>query len=247
MDANHDDGFQANRMIHFNTLSASLKCPYCGQSSAHRVKLAFGETRVMGRYQLGDRYPWRPGLPVERGGRPEEGDFQGDSTSRCPVCHQVFNVRIRIRNDIIRSIEPGRVHQNARPTRWLDGRVQARGHTPEPARSLLDEDLLSRGRAILERIRRGEMGERSSEICVLLYDFGETLRQKGQIQESGKAFYNAYLMAVALELTCWSSITAEAIRELARDFELSGADFEVELPAKVLLAGWIELLQDKAD
>jgi hypothetical protein len=54
-------------------------------------------------------------------------------------------------------------------------------------------------------------------------------------------------MAVMLELTGWSSITSEAIRELVRDFELSGEDFEVELPVQVLFSGWIDLLQDKED
>jgi hypothetical protein len=242
LDTTNDDASQANQMIHFNTLSASLKCPYCGQSAAHRVRLAFGETRVMGRYQLGDRYPWRPGLPVERGGRPQDGDYQGDSTSRCPVCHQVFNVHIRIRNDIIRSIEPDRARQNLRPSRWLDGRVQARSHIPEPARSLLDEDLLGRGQAILERIHRAEIGGHSSEMCVLLYDLGEALRQKGQIQEAGKAFYNAYRMAVKLELTGWSTIASEALRELIQEFELTKADCEVELPVQELLAGCLDLL-----
>jgi len=231
-------------MIHFNTLSASLKCPYCGQSAAHRVKLAFGETRVMGRYQLGDRYPWRPGLPVERGGRPQDGDFQGDSTSRCPVCHQVFNVHVRIHNDIIRSIEPDQARHAAKPTRWLDGRLQARGHVPEPARSQLDEDLLSRGNAILERVRSGESRERSTEICVLLYDLGEALRQKGQTQAASRAFFNANRMADLLELTGWGTITSRELRELHQESGLSSSDFEVELPIPDLLAECLDLLQD---
>ncbi len=231
-------------MIHFNTLSASMKCPYCGQSAAHRVKLAFGETRVMGRYNLGDRYPWRPGLPVERGGRPQDGDFQGDSTSRCPVCHQVFNVHIRIQHDIIRSIEPDRVHQKSRPTRWLDGRLQARGHMPEPARSQLDEDLIGRARAILRRIRDVESGERSSELCVLLYDLGEALRQKAQITAAARAYYNANRMADRLELTGWSNITAEAIREIQLEFDLDGQAYEIETPIRELLENCLNLLQD---
>jgi len=232
-------------MIYFNTLTVSLKCPYCGQTGSHRLKLAFGETRVAGAYHLGDRYPWRPGLPVERGGRPDEGNFLGESNSRCPVCQQAFNVRIRISNDIIRSIEPEQARQPAGPTRWLDGRVQARGHMPEPARSQLDEDLMGRGQLALDRIRSGQTGDRNSEICVLLYDLGEALRQKGQIHSAGRAYYNAFRMAVRLELTGWSRIASEASRELCREFDLSGPDFEVEAPVLELLDSCLKLLQER--
>lgn len=230
-------------MTHFNSLSASLKCPYCGESTVHRVKLAFGETRVMGSYCLGDRYPWRPGLPVERGGRPAEGHYLGDSTSRCPACHQVFNVRIQIHNDVIRSVEPDRALQTTSPTRWLDGRIQARGHTPVPARSQLDDDLIERVRGILERMREGDIGERNTETCLLLYDLGEAMRQKGQIQTACQAFYNAYIMAVRLELTGWSTLASEAVRELRQEFDLSNADCEIGVPVQKLLVDCLGLFQ----
>ena len=126
-------------MIHFNTLFASLRCPFCGESAHQRVQLAFGETRVMGSYRLGDRYPWRPGLPVERGGRPQDGNYMGASSSRCPACHHVFNVRIRLRNDVIRSIEPDQAQQSISAARRPDGvATVALDARSRPAVSLLN-------------------------------------------------------------------------------------------------------------
>jgi hypothetical protein len=230
-------------MTHFNSLSASLKCPYCGEPALQRLKLAFGETRVMGSYCLGDRYPWRPGLPVERGGRPADGHFLGDSSSRCLACNQVFNVRIRIRSDIISSVEPYPAPQTASPTRWLDGRVQARGHIPDPARSQLDDDLIGRVRSVLDRMQAGDIGLHNTETCLLLYDLGEAMRQKGQIRTACQAFYNAYIMAVQLELTGWSTLASEAARELRQEFDLSRADCEISVPVQELLSGCLGLFQ----
>ena len=52
-------------------------------------------------YRIGDRYRWIVGKAVQNGGRPENGNIDGNGYSECPFCGRDFFVIVHIRSDVI--------------------------------------------------------------------------------------------------------------------------------------------------
>ena len=92
-------------MAAFNQLPARLQCPRCGRESDMMVDLYFG-LRDQLEYKLGDTYRWRTGRSVKNGGRPPEGNLDGEGYTECPLCRKDFFVIVRVRNDVLQSVEP---------------------------------------------------------------------------------------------------------------------------------------------
>src|SRR5512133_492264 len=92
-------------MATFNQLPARLLCPRCGRESDMTVDLYFG-FRDQLNYKLGDTYRWKMGRSVKNGGRPPEGNLDGDGYTECPLCRKDFFVIVRVRKDIIDSLQP---------------------------------------------------------------------------------------------------------------------------------------------
>ena len=95
----------------------------------------------------------------------------------------------------------------------------------------------------MDRIQAGDIGEQNTQTCLLLYDLGESMRQKGQIRTACQAFNHAYVMAVRLELTGWSTLALEAMRALRQEFDLSSEDCDSGVMVSELLVGCLGVFQ----
>lgn len=113
-------------MSMYNTLHTDITCPHCGQAGEIEIDLYFGDTRNLSQFRMGDLYSWLPGQPVERGGRPADGNLDGEGYAECSNCGRDFFVDVLIRKDrisgaLVNLRKPGYVTQPV-----------ARAQTPEP-------------------------------------------------------------------------------------------------------------------
>lgn len=92
-------------MATFNQLPARLRCPRCNGEADITVDLYFG-VRDQLNYKLGDKYCWTSSPVVKNGGRPPEGDLDGEGYAECPLCRKDFFVIVRVRKDILESVQP---------------------------------------------------------------------------------------------------------------------------------------------
>lgn len=91
-------------MATFNQLPVHLQCPRCGRESDMTVDLYFG-LRDQLDYKLGDTYRWTSSPLVKNGGRPPEGNLDGEGYTECPLCRKDFFVIVMVRNDIVDSVQ----------------------------------------------------------------------------------------------------------------------------------------------
>jgi len=84
----------------YNTLSLSLACPYCGAVSQMVIDTYFGYRGLL-TYHAGDTVEWWPRKAVQNGGRPADGNLEGDGSTECPQCGRDFFVRVLVRADSI--------------------------------------------------------------------------------------------------------------------------------------------------
>ncbi|MCU0239076.1 MAG: hypothetical protein MUC29_06510 [Pyrinomonadaceae bacterium] len=56
-------------------------------------------------FKIGDKYLWRLGSQVQNGGRPENGNIDGEGYSECQLCKMDFFVKVIVRNDLIEDVE----------------------------------------------------------------------------------------------------------------------------------------------
>jgi len=77
-----------------NMLKTRMVCPRCGVSVEVEIEMEFGDTRAMAAFAVGDCYAWVPGKAVQHGGRPENGDLDGEGYAECPHCRRDFFVKV---------------------------------------------------------------------------------------------------------------------------------------------------------
>jgi hypothetical protein len=87
----------------YNSLFTDLDCPHCHENVDVQIMLCFGDVNEY-TYVLGDNYNWLSDEPSHSGGRPEDGNMDGEGYEICPRCGSVFNISVEIRNDIITRI-----------------------------------------------------------------------------------------------------------------------------------------------
>jgi DNA-directed RNA polymerase subunit RPC12/RpoP len=88
-----------------NRLNALVKCSRCGCFVEAEIECYFGFSNLNS-YKIGDKYDWRPRKSVKNGGRPEDGNIEGEGYAECPSCGKDFFVKVIVRDDIIQSIQP---------------------------------------------------------------------------------------------------------------------------------------------
>jgi hypothetical protein len=89
----------------YNRLQTATKCPRCVVLSEAIVDCHFGDTSHMVDLTIGDTYPWRPGKAVQNGGRPDQGNIDGEGYAECPSCRKDFFVKVIVRHDRIGGVE----------------------------------------------------------------------------------------------------------------------------------------------
>lgn len=52
-------------------------------------------------YSIGDEYHWRPGKSYKNGGRPPDGNDEGDAYGDCDICKKDFFAKVIIQSDRI--------------------------------------------------------------------------------------------------------------------------------------------------
>jgi len=90
----------------YNYLLTEITCPYCRKTSRSEIDLHFGNTVFMETYTLGDTYKWVPRKAVQNGGRPDNGDIDGEGYTECPDCGQGYYVKVIVRQDRLESVSP---------------------------------------------------------------------------------------------------------------------------------------------
>ena len=90
----------------YNEITTDLKCPRCNGSAKMYVQLNFGYTNEIMELYLGDPYPFHPNKAVQNGGKPKDGNIDGEGYVECPLCKKDFFVKAIVRNGILKSIEP---------------------------------------------------------------------------------------------------------------------------------------------
>lgn len=91
-------------MSTYNTLTAGIRCPHCGNDTDVRIDFRFG-LRDQLEYRLGDRLAWEGKGVRTPAGRPPDGDFEGEGYTECSVCGNSFWTRIHVRADVIETVE----------------------------------------------------------------------------------------------------------------------------------------------
>lgn len=91
-------------MSSYNLLNTTLICPNCGENAEVEVELFFGDTTQMSQLSIGETCPWLPGKAVQNGGRPENGNLDGDGYAECLNCGADFDVLVQVRGDVIRGV-----------------------------------------------------------------------------------------------------------------------------------------------
>lgn len=90
----------------YNVLKkVSIECPRCKQFADQEVDLHFGYTNEMLEFNLGDKYLWFVGRDFKNGGRPKNGNIDGEGYVVCELCKRDFFVSVKVRNDIIENVE----------------------------------------------------------------------------------------------------------------------------------------------
>jgi hypothetical protein len=56
-------------------------------------------------YKLGEKYLWCFGNEVQNDKRPENGNIVGEGYVECELCKKDFFVKVKVRSDVIRSVE----------------------------------------------------------------------------------------------------------------------------------------------
>jgi hypothetical protein len=92
-------------MSNYNHLSARLTCPRCGREADMTVDLYFG-LRDQLDYKFGDRYSWTNSPIVKNGGRPPDGNLEGEGYTECPLCKKDFFVAVKVDQDILKAARP---------------------------------------------------------------------------------------------------------------------------------------------
>lgn len=89
----------------YNILKTKIECPRCNKIVAQEIDLHFGYTNEMLEFNLGDKYRWHFGKESQNGGRPENGDIEGEGYVVCEICRGDFFVKVAVKNDVIESVE----------------------------------------------------------------------------------------------------------------------------------------------
>ncbi|MGI9054576.1 MAG: hypothetical protein ACR2F2_02105 [Pyrinomonadaceae bacterium] len=89
----------------YNILKTKIKCPRCKQVTDQEVDLHLGYTNEMLEFNLGGKYLWFFGKDFKNGGRPENGDIDGEGYAVCELCRRDFFVSVKVRNDVIEGVE----------------------------------------------------------------------------------------------------------------------------------------------
>ena len=88
-----------------NLLRTELTCTRCGKHGPMEVELFFGLGDLV-EYQIGNCVQWVPNKQPQNGGRPDDGNLDGDAYVECPYCGKDFFAIARVQNDRIESVEP---------------------------------------------------------------------------------------------------------------------------------------------
>jgi hypothetical protein len=94
------------KMGTYNTLPTNITCPHCKTLVDVDIDMHFGNTHMMDKFVIGDQYKWVSGKALQNGGRPKEGNLDGEGYTECPNCGRDFFVKVVIREDRIESVEP---------------------------------------------------------------------------------------------------------------------------------------------
>ena len=89
----------------YNILKTEVECPRCKKRAEQTVDLHFGYTNEMLEFNLGDKYLWYFGRDSKNGGRPENGNIDGEGYVVCELCRCDFFVSVKVRNDVIEAVE----------------------------------------------------------------------------------------------------------------------------------------------
>ncbi len=89
----------------YNILKAEIESPRCCQTAEEQIDLYFGYRNEMLEFKVGDEYIWCVGKEVQNGGKPENGNIDGEGYVECDLCKRDFFVKVVVRNDVIKNIE----------------------------------------------------------------------------------------------------------------------------------------------
>ena len=89
----------------YNILKTKIECPNCKEISEQQVDLYFGYRNEMLEFKIGDKYVWKEGKEVQNGGRPTNGNLDGEGYFECENCDKDFGVKVLVRDDRIQAIK----------------------------------------------------------------------------------------------------------------------------------------------
>ncbi|MEW6404724.1 MAG: hypothetical protein AB1649_23250 [Chloroflexota bacterium] len=116
---------------------------------------------------MGDQYRWIPNKSVQNGGRPENGNMDGEEYGECPLCRLDFHVKVLIREDVIAGVEPDLEKASYIPTiEFPDRTVVKEFFSPDMSRLVL---ILRRPDGLYEIRGCQRIGEFATDITEMLY------------------------------------------------------------------------------
>ena len=90
----------------YNILQANIACPYCTTFVDVEIEVFLGNTSMMERLVIGDEYKWVSGKSIKNGGRPHQGNADGEGYTTCPLCQKGFFVKVIVREDRVKDVIP---------------------------------------------------------------------------------------------------------------------------------------------
>lgn len=89
----------------YNILRTEIECPRCKRIAVQEIDLHFGYTNEVLEFNLGEKYLWHFGRDSKNGGRPENGNIDGEGYVVCELCRRDYFVKVVVRNDVIENID----------------------------------------------------------------------------------------------------------------------------------------------
>lgn len=74
----------------YNILRAKIECPRYSRIAGQEIDLHFGYTNEMLEFNLGDKYFWCSGRELQNGGRPENGNINGEDMLSVNFAKETF-------------------------------------------------------------------------------------------------------------------------------------------------------------
>ena len=87
----------------YNVLTCETECPHCGYIGEVEAETKNGFLNLL-EHRIGDSMTWTRKVSLKKGGRPRDGNMDGEGYAVCPSCDRDYFLVVEIRDDRITAV-----------------------------------------------------------------------------------------------------------------------------------------------